>query len=314
MEPASLIPQTMVVEPKTPVVEPVAPAVEDGAPKPAAATWRELEPTDPSDPVPHVETVAMDGKLGWIIAGASRRGKMHAHRAGYREDALAVAVAGPWQLAAVSDGAGSAPLSRVGSHLAVETAITALARSLEGQAAPSDEALAAALREALEAAHAALHAEAKRRAIAPKDLAATFLLMAFGTVKGNPVVGTLQVGDGLIALRYLDDRIEALSKPDSGAFGGETYFLTSRPAEAWRDRAEVRHLAAMPALLVVMSDGVADDLIPYEEHLPRFFSRVAKTVAGGLDGDTAAQRLSELIAYDKRGSFDDRTIVVMTKP
>jgi hypothetical protein len=289
-----------------------APA-EEAPPKPRPAVWQELEPTDATDPVPHEVPLLLEGVDGWQLAGASRRGKMHAHHGTYREDAFAMDVVGPWHLVAVSDGAGSARLSRVGSHVVVGAAIATLKEILTAEREPSPERLNQALEEALQAAHAAVHREAKEREQPVKEFSATFLLLVHGTAKDGHVIGSLQVGDGLIAIKYPDGTVEPLAERDSGAFGGETYFLTSKPAEAWLGRGEARRLEEPPEMLVAMSDGVADDFIPYEKHLPALFRNLDKIVAreeGYHDGD-AAQVLLQLIGYDKRGSFDDRTLVML---
>jgi len=290
-----------------PAEEPKAPAALP------AAKWKELEPTDASDPVPHQVHLSREGAPGWALAGASRRGKMHAHQGSYREDAFAFDVIGPWHLAAVSDGAGSARLSRVGSRLAVEAAVTAVKRTLAAEPYPSSEQVGQALDRALRAAHAAVCAEAKRRERPPNDLAATFLFLVHGVVLREHVVGAIQVGDGLIAVQCQDGSLEPLAERDSGTFAGETYFLTSRPLEAWLGRGVVRRLEKPPQLLVAMTDGVADDFFPYGTYLAPLFKALANVIAGSA-GDTsgdAGQALLDLIGYEKRGSFDDRTVVMI---
>ena len=297
-----------------PVVEQEPPPSPEGeappAPKPAA--WRELEPADPADPVPHTVHRLMPGVDGWQLVGASRRGKMHAHNGSYREDAFAMDVTGRWHIIAVSDGAGSARLSRVGSRLIVETALAHMKQALTAEPRPSPERLHQALDEALQAAHAAVHQEAKRRELPVKEFSATFLLLIHGEVEGGHAIGSIQVGDGLIALKSQDGVIESLAERDSGTYGGETYFLTSRPAEHWLERGVVRRLEQPPKFLVAMSDGVADDFIPYETYLPGLFDELEKLVApDGAQNKRVDQALLDLIGYDKRGSFDDRTLVML---
>ena len=72
-----------------------------GAAEPTATTAptaEEREPTDPSDPVPHTDTQTLEALDGWCMVGASRRGKMHAHKGIYREDAFALGEANGWHL------------------------------------------------------------------------------------------------------------------------------------------------------------------------------------------------------------------------
>ncbi len=65
---------------------------------------------------PHEEWRAAACGPAWNLLGASVRGKLHAHQAQWRDDAFAWQQAGDWTCIAVADGAGSAPLSRVGSR------------------------------------------------------------------------------------------------------------------------------------------------------------------------------------------------------
>lgn len=276
------------------------------------AVWQELDPDDLSDPVAHQAYLSLTGVDDWQLVGASQRGKMHAHQGSYREDAFAMDVVGCWHVLAVSDGAGSAQLSRVGSHLIVETAMTRLREILSAEPQPSDERLIQALDEALQAAHAAVQGEAEARELPVKAFSGTFLFLAHGLTPTGQVVAAMQVGDGLLAIQHADGTLESLAESDSGAFGGETYFLTSKPAEAWLGRGVVRHLQEPPMMLAAMSDGVADDFIPYDKHLPALYKNLGKVVAhktANPESD-AGQLLLQLISYDKRGSFDDRTLVM----
>ncbi len=277
------------------------------------ATWQELEPEDASDPVPHVDRVKQAGVAGWQLIGASRRGKMHAHQGTYREDAFAIDVVNSWHIVAVSDGAGSCRLSRVGSHKATETAVSILKQSLTANPTPTSEQLTQFLDDALQAAHQAVHEEAELRDLPVKEFSATLLLMVHGLLADKHIIGSTQVGDGLIVIQYQDCTIEPLAEGDSGAYGGETYFLTSKPATAWVGRATVRPLDQAPMLLAAMSDGVADDFIPYEKHLSQLVGHLTKVAnrAEGYDKGETDEVLLQLISYDKRGSFDDRTLVML---
>lgn len=121
--------------------EEIAETTIEAAPAPLRATkggvatiWEDREPIDPSDPVPHTDTQILNAIDNWRIIGASRRGKMHAHKGIYREDAFALDQINGWHLMVVADGGGSCPLSRVGSQLAANAAITAMAQIIESMA------------------------------------------------------------------------------------------------------------------------------------------------------------------------------------
>jgi hypothetical protein len=126
-------------------------------------------------------------------------------------------------VAAVADGAGSAPLAELGSctaaHGAVEAAATRLA-----QAIPTDDAGWQALLEGvLETARLTVQAEADRCQRSLADLATTLLV----AIAGDHFVSACQVGDGAIVARLSDDSILAATRPPPGEYINETTFLTS---------------------------------------------------------------------------------------
>jgi hypothetical protein len=62
-----------------------------------------------------------------------------------------------------------------------------------------------------------------------------------------------------------------------------------------------------PHGFLIATDGVADDLIPLADNGPILAAELARLAA--LDGD-AGVLLGEVLDYEKRGSFDDRTLVM----
>ena len=176
--------------------------------------WQEVEPAEQSDPTPHKINDAWVCPDGWQIAAASVRGKLHAHRGLWREDSFAfaniAAGSGVWSVVAVADGAGSSPLSRVGSRLACETALQDLQTSLGAidQLKDDQDALIAEdlprLREALVnsgvAALDAIRQQAQQRGKPLAAFAATLLILARREWQGAQLCAALQVGDGAIAL------------------------------------------------------------------------------------------------------------------
>ena len=93
-------------------------------------------------------------------------------------------------VAAVADGAGSASLADHGASMAVKT----VADFLSGQLDAGRLDYAAILREAAAKARGAVVAEARRRAIRPREFASTLLAVIAGPEDGS----ALQIGDGAI--------------------------------------------------------------------------------------------------------------------
>ena len=131
--------------------------------------------------------------------------------------------------------------------------------------------------------------------------------MAHRPAEKQHIIGTLQVGDGLIAAMLPDRAPMVLADPDVGESASQTLFLTSKPANEWMSRVKIYDLELEPAMVVCMCDGVSDDLIPYKTNLPTLFAFLSDMV-GQTEPDKA---LLEFLGYDKRGSFDDRTLAVL---
>lgn len=298
-----------------------------------AAVWQENEPEDRADEVPHTIIEGTREPGGWRLAGASVRGRLHAHRALWREDAFAFAAKGGWTIVAVSDGAGSVPLSRVGARLGCESAVAHLKASLEGFSPSSEDkeglteselpALQGFLAGAAGAALAAIRRESAARERPPEEFAATLLVVVHRLWRGRRLIGALQVGDGCVALLDWDDGVTLLGVADHGEHSSETRFLTTQGVEETFPNRVFFSVKDRLRCIAAMTDGVSDDFFPEKkrivelllgEELPGMRGRdgqpvrgVMRSVAGAEDPHSA---LLEWLRYEKRGSSDDRTLVL----
>ena len=298
---------------------------------PRAAVWTE-KPADPAtflsaEVAPHVPELAahayVDGDVaavgipGWRAVGASRRGRLHAHQGRYREDALALASWPRGVVMAVADGAGSAPLSRVGAELAT--------RTLAAHAS-DDAALARALDQGMQAAQERLVRLAEASGVARSALRCTLLAVALvDDGAGNARLASAQVGDGVVARVGRDGTVSRLGRGDSGEFSGEVSCFLPDPCAPERARASVAVGDARDvALVLVASDGIEDPFYPIE----RTGGLVARQLLGGvtepahnfqrqdpqpaplLAADPSAALLAWL-AFERRGENDDRTLAVL---
>lgn len=280
------------------------------------AKWRVLEPTDRTDATEHLRAARLNGSSGWHMVGASRRGKLHAHEGTYRDDEFAFGTQHGWNLIAVADGAGSCRLSRVGARVTTDAAVTAMAAALTqfGQGETPDPLgdLRAAIRAGFAAAHARVYEEAQRRGIPVRDLSATLLLLAHGPVARNTpaapaYMATGQIGDGMILMVDADQAMHLVGEANKGFYSGETVFLPSTTPADWESHVTVQQLTTPPRMVLVMTDGVADDLVPYQRQAPTLI----KGVEGIFGARQPDQALLDVIAYEKRDSADDRTLVVL---
>lgn len=285
------------------------------------AVWQKREPDDPSDPVPHeVQEAAALPDL-WQFAAASKRGKLHAHRGLWREDAFAWGQSGLSTFCVVSDGAGSAPLSRIGSHLLCATIKGHLEAALESWLPTADTeadliandfpVLRRHLVAAAKAALQDLHAEAARRERPLHDFAATLLILARCPWHTSNLYAALQVGDGAVALYSHDKTVLLLGVADHGEHSSETRFLTTYGVEADLPNRVSFCLRDDIAACTLLSDGVSDDFFPEDKRLGDLFDSLLPTLSAT---SAAGESVLQWLGYEKKGSSDDRTLLILWAP
>ncbi len=350
---------------------------------------------------------------GEIIA-ARVRGKKHKHDGTNCDDWFETAVTDGCFIAVVSDGAGSKQLSRTGAKLCCDGAAAYLKREISAliakeQSLKADLAgdmggerfMAACGKIAPLVQNAARYAfdniinhlrgiyaderyiEVLGRAPELSDLSSTYLAavaIPLETANGREVfIATAQIGDGCIcAINTAADSegcLKLLGEADSGKYSGETQFLSESALSSANIAAKTRISRGKSDIIMLMTDGVADDYFPTEPMAKRLyldlclngvlpmkgivprpqtpapiaFPAVSSTaeevslqyakqlfadcenpvnelwerrntlkrhslMANGISlGDTAEQRLlAWLDSYNERGSFDDRTLVIIT--
>ena len=283
----------------------------DWAASSAEAAWKNVPPEETSDPVDDTKQFAE--QVGhWKLFGASRRGKSHAHSGTYREDdfemgGIATKNSECWAIA-VSDGAGSCRLSRVGAHLCVRAVIGLLRQDDNALSDPKN-----ALKKAVRGALTTLEEEAAKRQCDTSELSCTLLVLLWkqDSEEAGGTALSFQAGDGLIASFDENSQLNPMATQDAEAFAGETHFLTSKIVRStWDDRFKSLRFETPPDGFLVMSDGVADDLIPYEKNGPI----LVRELHGILCQENSGEAMVELLGYEKRGSFDDRTLVCAFLP
>lgn len=244
------------------------------------------------------------------LIGARVRGKKHKHEGTNCDDYFETAVTDDCAIAVVCDGAGSRPLSRIGSRISAETAaaflkekLTELFRNVpalrEGLCADLSSAefmaacgrIAPLLRESAREAFAAQQSQIKAIADDPEykdalgrkpvigDLGTTFLaaVMVPLVVDGKPqtFMACVQIGDGCIcALDSSADSascLKLMGEADSGKFSGETDFLSEKNSDPAVIGAKTRISRGSSDVVLLMSDGVADDYFPAQPMMKRLY-------------------------------------------
>jgi len=304
----------------------IQPAQEEWCPAILSAKYPELKRHEYED------TYAVERALAnsWRVAGATRRGKIHAHQGTHREDAFRFSAGPNFTILCVADGAGSAKFSRLGSHVAVQRVTEYLAKELaqiEPAVENSSEALLAFLKaqisKAVCSACLALEEIAANASASPRDFRSTLLTALRYHGKSQQLLLTNQIGDGAICVLFNDKTVQRCGAADSGEFSGEVgCFL---PDDCARKKAlEVQSIAAEKVeCLVLCSDGIEDPFYPMEKRAPDIFRQLYSGVKKSLPNfdqplqppiltqDSVAAGLAQWLGFERRGENDDRTLLLL---
>ena len=247
----------------------------------------------------------------WRIVAASVCGTSHSKNQQLCQDAH------HWQLLAnnvlviaAADGAGSAKLGKVGSMIAVETAIEHLSRQeITSNTLANNDFLGYLLTDAMLAARKAIEIEADICHNQPHDLATTLIVM----IATPESVAVGQVGDGLAVAKNSMGNLIALTIPSNGEYINETTFLTSVDA---MDTAQIKIWRDEIVNVGVLTDGLqmlALNMIVGEPHKP-FFSPLFEFVANAEDRILAKEHLMRFLSSEKitQRTDDDLTLILAT--
>ena len=252
----------------------------------------------------------------WRVAGASERGAGHERSGAPCQDAHGYEVAeGNYLIAAVADGAGTAPLGDIGADAAVRAAVAA-SRAALAHARPSfadGDAWRRLLGDIVAAARRAVEDEAARRAQEARDLATTLILL----VAGDDGVAAAHVGDGATVVADADDRLLALTVPRHGEYVNEVVFLTAPDALA-AAQFSVWHPAegqgGRLAHVALFSDGLQDVALNLRDNAPYppFFAPIFRFVSEEKDASRARADLADFLSGPRlRARTDDDVTLVI---
>lgn len=243
------------------------------------------------------------------VIGARVRGKKHKHEGTNCDDYFETAVTDDFTVCVVCDGAGSKPLSRIGARISCEEACGYIVRELSSCFAEdkfSDSlctemssgefmtgagriaaivqqsartALSAAERECVSLKENKAYLDALGREPVLSDLSATFLAAAVIplTIDGvrQALMASVQIGDGCICA--IDSKKDAehclrlMGTADSGAYSGETDFLSEKNTRAEVIGGKTRVSRGTSDTILLMTDGVADDYFPAQPMMKRLY-------------------------------------------
>ena len=248
--------------------------------------------------------------MAWSVHAAAAIGKSHIDAGTECQDAFAHALAGDTLIAAVCDGAGSQPLSHVGSEALSRRVVELLAQRAaagESLAALEEETFLYTVAQVVKDVRGELEAEAGSAGVELRCYSATLV----GAVADAGGGWFFHVGDGIGAAQPCEEAApEIISLPENGEYANETYFVSG---EDWREHLHLTRIAAPVRVLALMSDGAAPFVMakgnagffrPFLDPVVRFLASVPEA-----DGCKAlAATLGDARTYGITG--DDKTLLL----
>ncbi|MGN1341273.1 MAG: protein phosphatase 2C domain-containing protein, partial [Oscillospiraceae bacterium] len=247
---------------------------------------------------------------GCEVTGARARGKKHKHEGTNCDDWFETGESEGFIIAVVADGAGSKQLSRIGARVSCEAAVDYLKEALTSVVQKNPEIkrqlsaevgggefmaacgmLAPLIQNSARAAFDAVINKLKTlysdkayvstlgRNPTLADMGATFLAAVALPLEINGsrenFVLSAQIGDGCICA--IDSKADSgscfklLGEADSGAYSGETDFLSAKTVSEGVIARKTRISRGKSDILMLMSDGVADDYFPAQPMMKRLY-------------------------------------------
>lgn len=294
--------------------------------------WNNIPtPTDIKFYKPDEQSECIKTPQGQLIA-ARVRGRSHAHTGKPCDDDYAIAYDPKTHLhfIAVSDGAGSAEFSRLGSQVVVKAAANAIQHALNSQEPNSSlhadmntdnakRVLINLTTKAVYEAFMALHQTAKEHHFELKKLSCTLLfVMSFPLASGQWLTVHYSVGDGVIA-NWQPETQSLLfsSKSDSGSYSGETRFLSAEEIkmDSLTQRTHIQTTHTMPTLLL-MTDGVSDPKFETDAQLENSscWATLWAELQPVLQQEKPQIALQNWLNFWSTGNHDDRTLAILMPP
>lgn len=301
--------------------------------------WTEHEP-DPNSPFPKSHITKSELQcFGKRVSGASKRGRSHAKDAKFRDDHFEFKhdEKTDWLAITVSDGAGSAKLSREGSKLMCQTVIADLFDESNhekfaevdkliseiGISEKSEHEIKSKLYfligNSLVKGYKEIEESAKLSNATVKDYSCTFLLTLVKKINEKWCVVGYWVGDGGIGIYLTEGEPIILGNPDSGEFSGQTRFVTMpemlKSAEEIFKRIHLVSVSDFKAICL-MTDGITDAWFHTDANLFKksywdiLWNEIKSKHPSDNDNKIDSNVLLEWLDFWVKGEYDDRTLVI----
>ena len=212
-------------------------------------------------------------KNAMIATYVTRQGARHARRDKPNEDSVNFEMLPNNRgiIAAVSDGAGSAPRAKEGSKLAAKHAVS---QTLEAILSDEEMDLSLAVAQGLSAAQEAIRERADTTETEMEDYQCTLILVAWL----DDQVAAIQVGDGAVIVEA-NGACKMLTIPQRGQYANETYFVTEPHCEQTQFANKTSGITAM----ALFTDGIQKNAVDFrnrranDEFIPQAINIVRDT-------------------------------------
>jgi serine/threonine protein phosphatase PrpC len=308
--------------------------------------WKNIE-SDSTAPFSKKDIEALSDRfLDKKIVAVSKRGRSHANVGAFREDDFMLTnFSNGWSIAAVSDGAGSASLSRKGSKLACETVVQYFKENLEKENLneldelfynyynkTDEESITKinhlvydSLSKAAHFVNQKIEEFAKNIDEEINKFHATLIFVLVKKYEFGYVILTFGIGDCPIALLSKDlTSVTLMNTIDVGEFGGGTRFITMPEIfknEKYASRFGFK-LVDDFSYLMLMTDGIYDPKFAVEANLEKIekWQEFLSDLNGNNDDNAKvdfendsdiARQLSTWMDFWSPGNHDDRTLVII---
>jgi hypothetical protein len=300
--------------------------------------WTEHEPdVDLPFPKPHTDNREFQYADKKVV-GASKRGRSHAKDGKFRDDHFEIYQKddSDWLILTVSDGAGSAKLSREGSKIFCQTFTSEMLSMdnkihfdeieniiVQDQTEKRERDIRTKLYyligSALVKAFKEVEESSKGCNAVVKDYSCTFLTAICKKIGPKWFIAGYWVGDGGIGIFEEGKEPVILGQPDSGEFSGQTRFITMpemlNSAEEIFNRIKIYEVEDFK-FLALMTDGISDAWFHTDANLFKkekweiLWSEITKNQTPNEPLSSIA--LLEWLDFWVKGEYDDRTIVIVS--
>ena len=245
----------------------------------------------------------------WRVLSASVQGTSHIRAGLPCQDSVysRADLPGGALIAAVADGAGSAPLSDIGSSLAARESVEAARLSmLHTSANVSESYLRATAHASVLIARSALHREARKRGRSVRDFATTLILV----ISAGDVLAAAQIGDGAAVVSDRSGDYSLFTTPQRGEYANVTQFLTSANA---LDSLELKTETIDLSRLAMFTDGIQNLVLDAATGVPHapFFAPIFSWFESNADRPDSASALKALLVSPRVTSRADDDVTLL---